>query len=329
MNFTIKSYIKYVSRKNLLLPGLALLVTAILLIILPLKYEFNPPKASSGDEIRTLSEKKIGFTDFTLENLHYSNYDYYTGNKKVSACYYYVLDEGSHPSCTFILIPVENTQNKSETLATYTAKAKIVKGDKRFEKFTKAFAADIGWNVKDLKNICGGYVVSEYDYHPGLTIFITILLILLLAISVIYFVANLIFMYKPHLHPACKRLHKYGLSRRDFKEIDYELSNYLLFKAGNMYVTENYLVIFGKRNLWMVPLYNIVWAYQFAIWNPFVNKSKLNYNLTIITSPKTHVIIRGNKKSNTDKVLVFLKNNFTHISVGYSEEIKKNLKGLI
>lgn len=329
MNFTINSYIKYVSKKNLLLPGIVAVITAILLIALPLKYEFNPPKTSSNEEIKALSKKKIGFTDFTLENLHYSNYDYYTGNKKVSACYYYVLDEGVHPSCTFILIPIENTQNKSETLATYTAKAKIIKGDKRFEKFIESFASDIGWNSSDLKNICGGYVVSEYDYHPGLTIFITILLILLLAISVVYFLANLVFMFKPHLHPSCKRLHKYGLARRDFKEIDYELSNYLLFKAGNMYVTENYLVIFGKRNLWMVPLYNIVWAYQFAIWNPFVNKSKLNYNLTIITSPKTYVLVRGNKKANTDKVLAFLKNNFTHISIGYSEKIKKSLKGLI
>lgn len=329
MNFTIKSYIKYISRKNLLLPGIITVLIAILLIVLPLKNEFNPQKVSSIQELSDTVSKKIGFVEFTFTNLHYSNYDYYTKDPKKSACYYYVLEDGESPKCTFLLIPLEYTNNKAETLETYTAKAKIIKNDARFENFINAFSKDVGWNAKDIKNISGNYCVSQFDYHPGFTIAIMVLLFLLLAISVIYFISNLIFMFSPRLHPACKRLRKFGLSQRDFKEIDFELENYLLIRAGNIYLTENYLVIFGRRNLWMVPLYNIVWVYQYAIWNPFANKNNLNYRCTIVTSPKSYVRINGTKKSNNDKIFAYLKNYFSHITVGYSDEIKKRMEKII
>ncbi len=305
------------------------MVIVLLLIILPLKNEFNPPKVASMDELTQIVKKKIGFVEYNFENLHYSGYDYYTNNPKKSACYYYILDEGQSPRCTFFLIPLGETNNKAEVLEKYTAKAKILKRDTRFENFINAFSQDIGWNAKDLKEICGNYVVSAFDYHPGFTTVIMILLFILLAISVAYFITNLIFMFYPHLHPACKRLNKFGLSRRDFKEIDIELANNLLIRAGNIYLTENYLVIFGKRNLWLVPLYNIVWVYQYAIWKPFVKKEKLNFRCTIVTSPKSYVRVYGTKKSNNDKIFGYLKNYFSHISVGYSTEVKKNLEKLI
>ena len=329
MNFTIKSYIKYISRKNLLLPGIIAIVIILLLIFLPLKNEFNPPKVSSIDELNAVVSKKIGFVDINISNLHYSNYDYYTKNPKKSACYYYVLDESESPKCTFFLIPLESTNNKAEIIENYSAKAKIVKKDTRFENFVNAFSSDVGWNASDIKDISGNFVVSQFDYHPGLTIVITILLFILLAISVIYFIANLIFMISPRMHPACKRLRNFGLSGRDFREIDIELTNNLLIHAGNIYLTENYLVILGNRNLWLVPLYNIVWVYQYAIWNPFVKKNKLNYRCTIVTSPKSYVRVSGTKKANNDKIFGYLKENFSHITVGYSDEIKENLEKLI
>ncbi len=329
MHFTIKSYIKFISRKNLLLPGIIALVIAILLIVLPLKNEFNPPKVSSIDEINATVNKNIGYVDFNMSNLHYSNYDYYTKNPKKSACYYYVLDEGESPKCTFFLIPLEYTNNKAEVLDTLCAKAKVVKKDARFKNFINAFSSDVGWNASDMEKISGNFVVSQYDYHPTLTIIITILLFILLAISILYFVANLIFMISPRLHPACKRLRTFGLSGRDFKEIDIELANNRLIHAGNIYLTENYLVILGNRNLWLVPLYNIVWVYQYAIWNPFVKKNKLNYRCTIVTSPKSYVRVNGTKKSDNDKIFGYLKENFSHIAVGYSDEIKEKMETLI
>ncbi len=329
MNFTIKSYIKYISRKNLLLPGIIAVVIALLLILLPLKNEFNPPKVSTREELSQIVDKKIGFVEYNFENLHYTYYDYYAKDPEKSACYYYTLDEGENPKCTFFLIPLEKTNNKSETLTAYTAKAKIVKKDSRFENFINAFSADIGWNTKDLKDISGNYVVSEFDYHPSFTSIIMILLFILLAMSIAYFIANLVFMIKPHLHPACKRLKKFGLSRKDFKEIDYELANYLLIRAGNIYLTENYLVVFGRRNLWLVPLYNIVWVYQYAIWKPFVKKENLNFRCTIVTSPKSYVRVYGTKKADNDKIFAYLKTYFSHISVGYSNEIKKDLEKII
>ena len=124
-------------------------------------------------------------------------------------------------------------------------------------------------------------------------------------------------------------LKHFGLDGKDFTEIDKELAENLLIRAGRIYVTENYLIVLGKRTLWMVPLFNIVWAYKFSNWNPLVKKNKLTYSLVIITSPKDKISIHGNKKSHTDEILAFLDENFSHITVGYTDEIREKMEELL
>ena len=185
------------------------------------------------------------------------------------------------------------------------------------------------WDADALKEVSHGFVVSQFDYRPGLIMILVALIILLIAACAVYMIANLIYIWKPHLHPACRRLKHFGLDGEDFTEIDHELAEDLLISAGQIYVTENYLIVIGKRNLWMVPLFNIVWAYKYSEWNPFVKKKKLTYSLVIVTSPKEKITIRGNKKPHTDKILQFLDSSFTHITVGYSDEIREQMEELL
>ena len=79
----------------------------------------------------------------------------------------------------------------------------------------------------------------------------------------------------------------------------------------------------------MVPLFNIVWAYKYSRWKPFVKKNKLSYSLIVITSPKDKITITGNKKSHTDRILHFLEENFSHITVGYSDDIREQMEQLL
>ena len=329
MDLTIKSYLKKISRKNLIFPGIVLVISVLILVFAPFGQFFNPPKASSLEEIIRLKEEGARYVEFSLDDLHYTTYDYYTGRGDNASCYYYILDEKENPVCVFFLIPSEFTNNRSEVLAHYSAKATFVSGGNRFDTFLSGFATDIGWNRDDLAAVSGNFAVSQYDYRPGLTTVIQILLALIVLASFIYFLANIVVIFAPHLHPACRRLKRFGLDGRDFTEIDKELSENLLIRAGRIYVTENYLIGLGKRNLWMIPLFNIVWAYKFSSWNPLVKKNKLTYSLVIITSPKDKVSIRGNKKSGADQILLFLEENFSHITVGYSDEIREKMEELL
>ena len=329
MEITIRKYIKKISATNLIFPAIVLIVALLLLLLIPFGQVFHPQKASSIEEIRALYDSGSEYVEFSLKDLHYTTYDYYTGKQNNASCYYYILDEENGPSCVFFLIPEKYTNNRAEVLESYSAKAKFVSGGSRFNTFLTGFATDIGWNSDALSEISGHFAVSQYDYRPGAMMAIQILLFALLLACVAYILANIIFMLAPHLHPSCRRLKHFGLDGKDFTEIDRELSESLLIRAGQIYVTENYLIVLGKRSLWMVPLFNIVWAYKYSNWRPFVRKNKLTYSLIIITSPKDKISISGNKKAHTDRILHFLEENFSHIVVGYSDEIREKMETLI
>ncbi len=329
MDITIRKYIKKISATNLIFPAIVLIIAIALLLLIPFGQIFHPQKASSIEELRKLYESGSKYVEFTMKDLHYTTYDYYTGNQNNVSCYYYILDEENGPSCVFFLIPQEYTNDRAEVLETYTAKAKFVSGGSRFNTFLSGFATDIGWNSDALSEISGHFAVSQYDYRPGAMLAIQILLFALAIACFGYMISNVIFILAPHLHPSCRRLKRFGLDGKDFTEIDRELSEALLIRAGQIYVTENYLIVLGKRSLWMVPLFNIVWAYKFSNWKPFVRKNKLTYSLIIITSPKDRIVISGNKKAHTDRILHFLEENFSHIMVGYSDEIREKMEALL
>ncbi len=328
-NITIRKYIKKISRGNLIFPIIILVLAGILLFLIPFRQIFSPPKAASIEEIIQLYNDGNKYVEFTLSELHYTTYDYYTGKEDNASCYYYILDEENGPTCVFFLIPVRYTNNRADVLESYSAKARLVSGGERFDTFLSGFSTDIGWNTEALSEISGHFAVSQYDYRPGLIMAISILLFAIILACLGYIIANIIYMIAPHLHPSCKRLKRFGLDGRDFTEIDRELKDALLFSAGRINITENYLIALGKRSIWMVPLFNIVWAYKYSEWNPFVKKKKLTYSLIVITSPKDKVSIRGNKKSHTDRVLHFLEENFSHITVGYSDEIREQMEELL
>lgn len=329
MDITIRDYIKKISRANLIFPVIVLVLAAVLLFLIPFRQIFSPPKATSIDEIIKLYNSGAKYVDFSLNDLHYTTYDYYTGQADNASCYYYILDEDNGPTCVFFLIPAKYTNDRADVLESYSARARFVSGGDRFETFLSGFSTDIGWNTDALSEISGHFAVSQYDYRPGFIMTISLLLFAIMLACLAYIIANIIFMIVPHLHPACKRLQRFGLDGKDFTEIDRELKDDLLFRAGRIYITENYLVALGKRSIWMVPLFNIVWAYKFSNWNPFVKKNKLSYSLIVITSPKDKVRISGNKKSHTDRVLQFLEENFSHIVVGYSDDIREKMEELL
>lgn len=329
MDITIRNYIKRISRANLIFPLIIFVAALVLFLLVPFREIFLPPKASSIEEIKKIYEEGGHYVDFSLSDLHYTTYDYYTGGKGGASCYYYILDESESPSCVFFLIPEQFTNGRADVLETYSAKARFVSGGSRLDTFISGFSTDIGWDSNALLEISGHFAVSQTDYRPGLINAIMILVILIMLACLVYIIANIACIFAPHLHPACRRLRHFGLDGRDFTEIDRELSENLLIRAGRLYVTENYLIALGKRNLWMIPLFNIVWAYKFSNWNPFVKKNKLSYSLIVITSPKDKVSISGNRKAHTDRILSFLEENYSHITVGYTDEIREKMESLL
>ena len=328
MKLTIRGTIKSISKKNLIFPGIVLIIMILLLLLLPFRDMFDPETAGTPEEIMALYENKAGYVHVSADDLKYSNYDYYTSSSRY-ASYYYILDEKDGPSCIFFLVTQTERGGQPDVIEHFDAKAKFVTNDAHYETFLEGFSKDIGWDAEALKEISHGFVVSQFDYRPGLMQVLGVLILAVLIVCAAYIIANLIFLKAPHLHPSCRRLRRFGLDGEDFTEIDRELEDALIISAGQFHVTENYLIVIGRHNLWMIPLFNTVWVYRYAGWNPFVKKNKLTYSLVIVTSPKDKITIRGNSRHSTDMLLQFLKKNFMHITVGYSDEIREKVEKLI
>ena len=328
MKRTIRGTLKSISKKNLIFPGIVLIIMILLLIFVPFRDIFEPKTATTAEEIIALYESRAGYVHVSADDLKYSNYDYYTSSNRF-ASYYYILDENEGPSCVFFLITQGEKGSQPDVIDHFDSKARFMTKDAHFETFIEGFSKDIGWDAEALKEISHGFVVSQFDYRPGLTRILQILILVVLVACALYMIANLIVLKAPHLHPACRRLKRFGLDGQDFTEIDQELEDALIISAGQIHVTENYLIAIGKHNLWMIPLFNTVWVYRYAGWNPFVKKNKLTYSLVIVTSPKDRITIHGNSRHSTDMLLQYLKKNYQHITVGYSDEIRERMEELI
>ena len=300
----------------------------VIFLLIPSKNIFNPTKAENIGQIVSVYQKNEGYVSYSLDDLEYTGYDYYSGSTPV-ASYYYVIDENSSNLCAFFLIPLDKNSRPEEVIGHYTAKAKLVNDDKYFSTFLAAYASDIGWSTEGLIDACGGFLVSEYDYHPEIFVIIEILMAIVVFICAVTIISNLLVLLVPQLHKSCRRLRIFGLDSTDFSDIDRELVKNKVIEEDNIVVTDHYLVIFGKTDLCMVPLFNIVWAYRYTRWHPLRSRDKMSYSINIITSPKEKITMHGCRKKSTDAVLRFLKHEFSHITVGYSDEIREEMEKLL
>ncbi len=326
---TILEYIKFISRRNLIFPVVVIAVMAVLLAVIPFGRVLNPPVASSVDEILEYADSGYTYLSIEISGYSYSGYDYYSESGEVKAGYYYILDEENAENlCMFLLIPWDEGEISDEQTV-YKAKVKLLRNDKYFESFLTGFSTDIGWSSSALRAAGGDVLISSYDYNPALYIILLILIIAVMAICLVYGVINLLTYLFPTLHEAARRLKKFGLDEDDFREIDDEMAHNRILSAGNLYITDHYFVAYSNSGIAIVPLYNIVWAYKYSSWNRLRRFSKLNYSLVIVTSPRDRITIKGNKKRDADAILRFFRRDFTHITVGYSEEIRNEMEGKI
>ena len=329
MKKTVLGYIKYISRRNLIFPGIILAAVIILALLLPIRSVLSPEEAASAGEIVSLSESGAEYVRIEFDALSYTGYDYYVNNRPV-ASYYYILNEDDADNvCMFFLVPTNSSENTADKILHYSANARIITGNTQFKIFLDEFSDDIGWSHDGLLDACSGLLVSSYDYHSALYIILLVLLALIFIWALAYILANVIILIDPTRHEACRRLIKYGLDGEDFTAIDEELAHDTIINAGNLFATTHYLVAFGQHSIFVVPLFNIIWAYKYSSWNHFSRIRKLKYTLVVTTSPKDTIRVPGNRKKDVDKILNFLGEDFSHITIGYSEEIRAQIDKLI
>lgn len=319
MKRTIRKYIKRISLKNLILPGIILIIALVLARYVPFEQMLLPENVTSAAGIISEADGGSRFVSFEIDDLTYTGYDYYK-NGKATASFYYTFTQGNE-NCVFFLIEDGASLNSGT--------AKIVTKREYVNTFLANYAKDLNLSTQALLELSGGYIISTYDYNIFYYMAMAVILALIVLLCVIYIIGNIIVFFAPSIHPSCRRLKKYGLSGKDFSEIDAELENDTIIEAGNMFATSHYLIVFGRGTINMVPLFNVIWAYSFVGRQLFVARRLLSYTFVVYTSPMSKIVMRGNRKKNVDKILKFLDRDFSHIEVGYTQETHKKIRRMI
>lgn len=316
MKTSIRKYIKYISLKNMILPVIVLVIVVAALFLIPFKDIFQPDEASSAKECLEMYEEGERYVKVSISELTYTGYDYYKNGVAEASFYYSETEDG----CVFFLVSEEDKQE--------SFRARMVRRNEYVNTFLANFARDLSISEAGLEKISGGFIVSGVDYRLWMYIALFALVVAAALAAFLFMLANIIIFFNPSAHPACRRLKKYGLSGKDFSDIDRELKEEIIVEAGNMFATSHYLVVFGRSTLCMVPLFNIVWAYKYLSRQLFVSRRLLSYTLVIYTSPGGKIVMRGNRKKYTDTILAFLGRDFSHITVGYTEEQHNKMKAM-
>ena len=316
MKLSIRRYIKRISLKNLIAPVIVFLCAAAVWDLIPFDEMFFPETVYSADELAASVSSGTTYISYEIDGLVYTGYDHYDG-ADIDGRFYYTFTS-DEKTCIFFLV--------NETDEPGYAAAKVVYNDEYANTFIANYASDLELSYEALEEISGGYILSSRDYRLYYYIILAASLAAIALVCALYILWNFIVFFFPSAHPACRRLKKYGLSGRDFSDIDAELANDRIIEAGNIYATSHYMVVFGKGTIYMIPLFNIVWAYRYVSRQIFVSRRLLSYTLVVYTSPGGRITMRGNKKRNTDKILSFLNRDFSHITVGYTEENHKMIR---
>ena len=310
----ISQKIKDVCRRKLITPFIWIIICVLSLILCPFINIFHPKSVNNIYDVK----KNDNYVNVTADTLYYTGYNLIT-NMNSTYGYYYALKDSS---CIFVVIPID--QEPEQTLYDYNFKAKIISPNKSYKKMLNAFAKDLTWNEQSLSSITDGFVLSNADYHPGVYIFLFWVILIILFISIKNFASALIGLINPELYPVCTFLGKQKQHQLiEYAGYELESENYL--QINSMYITENYFIDLGNKQISIIPLSEIIWCYRLGTisLNP---KKDPDYAIHFTISDGGVVVVRHKTSDEALELINAIRATEYDIIIGHSES-KKRLAG--
>lgn len=230
--------------KNTLAMALPMLVLLCVLVVLlsriPISNRIKDndiqPTETLYDELDRLY--KAGDTNvvYNATDLRYSGYNYMIDGQ-IKAAYYYNIDK---EGINFFLI---KTSNPKEHIDEVLYKGQIVKDSILVEHILSNYSEMSDVNINILEGYVNPYIISEPDYPYVYIILVYVIVWLPMFIGLLIVSYTLLIFIIPSLHPQSRRLSIYGRPSEVIAQIDDELKDNLLFHKGNIYITNNYMIV--------------------------------------------------------------------------------------
>ena len=238
-----KKFEQLLFKNTLALAVPAILVLAVLMFMFikyPVLEQTRLVNISEEDLYKRVSELyRLGDTNVKLTktgDLTYAGFNYYV-NGKVKGGYYYQLNEDR------IMFYILETKNPPMKIDSKSIKARIVKDSISTEYIVNQLVEAGGFEGQLKDDFFSEYVISECDYPVTYITMLYILFASPIVISVLIIAYTLLVWANPSLHGQSKQLSHYGDIGAVIEELNLQLTNHMIYKLGNIYVTEDYLIV--------------------------------------------------------------------------------------
>lgn len=225
----------------LALPMLVLLCVLIFIILrFPVIQNVQDVELTNTDNLSEQLDDiyKSGRTNVVYEahDLQYTGIEYLE-NGKCKGAYYYNIDKSG---LNFFLI---KTEKPSQTIDSVLFKGKIINNEIMVEYIMKQFEENTKLYSEMMDGFVNTYIISEPDYPYKFIILVYVVILIPVIAGVLIITYTLLIWMVPGIHPQTRQLAEYGDTRAIIDELDIELKNRIVFRYGNIYITENYMVV--------------------------------------------------------------------------------------
>lgn len=319
-NDFIYKHIRKISIYNTIVSLAAFVIIFALAFHIPFTDIFYPIQMSYANSASTVYASDVEYVEITLNNAHYTGYDYYLRGKKYASYYYSLINN----SCTLILVKTDHHKKLPEVLDNYTIKARLIENSKSTDKVISSMSADLDWTYEGLNSVVSSITIDETKYHLEIYFYLAVCLGTIALILISFIIANVIYAIFPVLYPACIYFKRLSGRENKIMHVNKELSSNVILKSGNIILTEHYIISTSPFSIEIIPINKIIWAYEHSTWHHFLwFKTKLTYTLNLLCKHRIHAYSPRNTKEDIDVVINYLQDNYPDIIFGYTKENKK------
>lgn len=315
-SFIIKN-IRRALLKQLIFPVLLLLVSLTVFLKTPKDNIFNPRPLNFKSSFENFYNRDLPHVTVSVPNLRYSGLDYVVDGH-IQGHYYYTLIDGR---CQFYVLAKEAGTPPAAVRSQMNLRGRLIElDDIEYKAILKDMAERLDWTVPSLGEISSPYAISTVPYPVYLNIlFFTVLYgcLLLSALDILY---SAIYIMEPLRSPTFRYLGTFGEIRTLLPKVEMEMKHISMAKAGNIYLTPNYIVNVDTVRSLILPLNSVSWVYYRSHIRRFpFTRILLTYTLHIVAEDGRTYDFTKKKKEDLDCILEKMKEKKLEVLLGYSK----------
>lgn len=304
-------------KRRLPSPILYLALLLVLWLIFPLGEMLSPMPLKNASQIEGVYEAKKEYVTVTFENLTFTGYTTSRFGSINGYWYYGQKDD----VCYIVLLTPFTCVEGNPTIKNLTTICRIVDHPKLYSQLLSELSKDLEWTSEGLSNQLPNVFYSEPDYNPMTNLALFLVYFGTLFFAIFSLIRYILFIFFPHLAPACQNLVVFGNPKKQLEEAEEELATLPQLATEDMFITEHYFIMTSPYGNAIVPIQEILWIYKYSTLHKFLwYHFSISYTLHITANKHMFIQCPKNIKSDIDGIIDYLSEANHNILVGFTED---------